>query len=292
MFTLPAAELGEWFVCLVRAPTAARAAAAATARRASRAPRPRARRAGRREQRHHRGGARRRRPCGAPSPAPTTRAAVTDLVLLGTPLAPSRSPRWACRSPPPMRCACSTACCRRPASRSTTTISRSAALVGALMELAPLADPAADLRLPVLPFEGAARQAGGERAVRRGADRAHRAGAHRHRRRRGLPRERARRSRRPDRHSPTGVRAGLRWALPEDTSGTLRISASAQLLAVRLRSRGRRGARAGALRVELRIADALGWLAATPSSSCARFSAVLTLPWMASSPGEARVVLQ
>ena len=86
------------------------------------------------------------------------------------------------------------------------------------------------------------------------------------------------------------MHGGLRWALPDDSSGTLRIRASAQLqlFAFDLAS----GIdRAQELRVELRIGDALGWLASTPELELRALSAVLTLPLDGHSPGEARVVL-
>lgn len=213
---------------------------------------------------------------------------VTGLVLLGTPLAPisltalSVQPtadalRLLDRLLPPAGV---------EVDDDDLALGRS--LVGALMELAPLADPAADLRLPVVPLE--APRAGlavhalfGEVPAERIAQALTAIVAA------GLA-GRARERAAVAAALPTGVNAGLRWALPEDSSGTLRIRASAQLqlFAFDLAS----GIdQAHELRVELRIGDALGWLAATPELELRALSAVLTLPLDGSSPGEARVTL-
>ena len=219
---------------------------------------------------------------------PAARAAVTGVVLLGTPLAPisltalSIQPtadalRLLDRLLPPAGIDLDDA-----------DLALGRALVGALMELAPLVDPAADLRLPTAPLEPpraglAVHALYGEVPAERIAQALTAIVAA------GLA-GRARARAATAAALPTGVQAGLRWALPDDTSGTLRIRANAQLrlFAFDLES----GLdRTQELRVELRMADALGWLASTPELELRALSAVLTLPLDGSSPGEARVVL-
>lgn len=292
MFTLPAVELGEWFVCLgTRADCRTSGSSSdGTPEQAARLGRVLDALAGVSNDISVVALA------GAGHAArlaaqPATRAAVTDLVLLGTPLAPISLTALSVQP---------TADALRlldrllpPAGVETDNddLALGRALVGALMELAPLADPAADLRLPVLPFEapraGLAVNAlfgdlGAERIAQAltaivAAGLAGRAGE-----RADLADLIA--------AAPTGVHAGLRWALPEDTSGTLRISASAQLQLFAFDLEGG-VAHERELRVELRLGDALGWLAATPELELRALSAVLTLPLDGSSPGEARVVL-
>ena len=292
MFTLPAAELGEWFVCLgTRADCRTSGSSSdGTPEQAARLGRVLDALAGVSNDITVVALA------GAGHAArlaaqPATRTAVTDLVLLGTPLAPisltalSVQPtadalRLLDRLLPPAGV---------EADNDDLALGR--ALVGALMELAPLADPAADLRLPVLPFE--APRAGlavnalfGELGAERIAQALTAIVAA------GLA---GRASERADlvdliAAAPTGVHAGLRWALPQDTSGTLRISANAQLQLFAFDLEGGL-AHDRELRVELRIGDALGWLAATPELELRALSAVLTLPLDGASPGEARVVL-
>jgi hypothetical protein len=214
------------------------------------------------------------------------RSEVTGLVLLGTPLAPisltalSVQPtadalRLLDRLLPP-----------EVVDDADLALGRS--LVGSLMELAPLADPAADLRLPVVPFDPpraglAVHALFGELSAERIAQALTAivaAGLA------GRARERAAIAA----ALPTGVHAGLRWALPDDSSGTLRIRASAQLQLFAFDLDGGID-RGHELRVELRIGDALGWLAATPELELRALSAVLTLPLDGASPGEARVTL-
>ncbi|MCE3285526.1 MAG: putative transcriptional activator SRCAP-like protein, partial [Steroidobacteraceae bacterium] len=220
---------------------------------------------------------------------PTTRAGVTELVLLGTPLAPISL----------------TALSVQPTADALRLLDRllpsagidvddddlalGRALVGALMELAPLPDPAADLRLPVVPLE--APRTGlvvhalfGDVSRERVAQALTAIVA-------AALADRARGRTAVDAVPPTGVNAGLRWTLPDDSSGTLRIRASAQLqlFAFDLESGGID--RAQELRVELHVGDAVGWLAATPELELRAVSAVLTLPLDGRSPGDARVVL-
>ena len=166
MFAAPAAPAaGDWFVRSARAPTAARRSSATRRHaRAGRAPRARARRAG--------------RGVGndialvafagaghAARLAAERRPQVTDLLLLGTPLGrhladrahdPAHRRRAAPAAPP-------AAAAPTPTSPTTTDLALGRALVGAMMELAPLADPAADLRPPVAPAPRGARRAHGAR---------------------------------------------------------------------------------------------------------------------------------
>jgi len=220
--------------------------------------------------------------------AADAKAVVTELVLLGTPLAPISLTAVSVQPTADMLRLLDRLLPTDGIDEDDADLALGRSMVGALMELAPLADPAADLRPPTDPLP------------------APRAGLAVHALFGDVPAERiasaltaivaaglAGRAR--DRSSvgiaaPTGVFAGLRWALPEDTSGTLRIRASAQL--------GLFGFdledgvdRTQELRVDLRIGDAIGWLAATPELELRAISAEFTMPLDGSSPGEARVVL-
>lgn len=287
MFTLPAAEAGDWFVCL-----GSRADCRAAGSSSDGTPE-QAARLGRLLD-----------ALGAVSgdialvavagaghaarlaAQPATRSAVRALILLGTPLAPISLTALSVQP---------TADALRlldrllpPADAEDDDLALGRALVGALMELAPLADPAADLRLPAQPL--AAPRAGlavhalfGELGSERiaqaltaivAASLAQRADA-----RQAVAAA-----------LPSGVEAGLRWALPQDSSGTVRIAGSAQLQLFGFdRERGIEPARM--LRIELRIGDAIGWLAATPELELRAVSARLSLPLDGHSSGEARVVL-
>ena len=229
--------------------------------------------------------------------AAQTTAQVTDLVLLGTPLAPisltalnvqptADALRLLDRLLPP-----------DGLDPDSDDLALGRALVAALMELAPLADPGADLRVPTAPFEtpraGLAVHAVfgvvGEERIAQALTAIVADGL--------LGRARAR-ERQLDPESlamalPTGVQAGLHWSLPEDDSGTLRIRASAQLRLLDVDLNGNAVSATGlqALQVQLRIGDALGWLAATPDLELRALSAELTLPLDGHSPGEARVRL-
>ncbi|HEY2925404.1 DUF6603 domain-containing protein, partial [Piscinibacter sp.] len=220
--------------------------------------------------------------------AADAKAVVTELVLLGTPLAPISLTAVSVQPTADMLRLLDRLLPTDAIDEDDADLALGRSLVGALMELAPLADPAVDLRPPTDPLP------------------APRAGLAVHALFGAVPAERissaltaivaaglAGRAR--DRSSigiaaPTGVHAGLRWALPEDTSGTLRIRASAQL--------GLFGYdlddgvdRTHELRVDLRIGDAIGWLAATPELELRAISAEFSMPLDGSSPGEARVVL-
>ena len=93
---------------------------------------------------------------------------------------------------------------------------------------------------------------------------------------------------------PTGVSAGLRWVLAPDATGTVAISGSAALAlfsfdtATGVAASSTSGR---ALRVQLRISDRIGWLAATPELELRAVSADLLLPLDGSSAGEARITL-
>ncbi len=215
--------------------------------------------------------------------------AVKDLLLLGTPLAaisltaPSIQPtadalRLLHRLLPP------------PDSEEPddADLALGRALVRALMDLAPLADPAADLRLPVAPARavraglrvqalfGAVDAAQIDRAMTAivAAGLAARAMA---RSGESLPRA-------------TDVQAGLRWALPALASGTVAIDGFASLgLFAFDATAGASGIRE--LRLTLRITDRIGWLAASPELELRAVTLELGLPLGAAAGGNARLVL-
>jgi len=220
--------------------------------------------------------------------AAQAKAVVTELVTLGTPLAPISLTALSVQPTADMLRLLDRLLPGDDIDDDDEDLALGRSLVGALMELAPLADAAADLRPPTDPVP--APRAG--LAVHAlfgevGADRIASAltaivaaGLS------GRARDRAS----VVMSAPTGVHAGLRWSLPEDTSGTLRIRASAQLglFAYDLAS----GIdETHELRVELRIGDAIGWLAATPELELRALSAEFSIPLDGSSPGEARVQL-
>lgn len=151
-------------------------------------------------------------------------------------------------------------------------------LVLALMALAPLADPAADLRLPVVPAP----------AVRAGLrvqalfgevdaaqiDRAMTAIVAA-----GLAaRAMARSGGEPPRAS--GVQAGLRWTLPAVASGTVAIDGFASLGLFAFDATAGAGGPGGIreLRLTLRITDRIGWLAASPDLELRALTLELGLP--------------
>ena len=217
-----------------------------------------------------------------------TASKVTDLVLLGTPL--SQLSLTALSVQP-------TADALRLLQRllpapdnepDDADLALGRGLVNALMDLATLADPAADLRPTAVPVD--APRAGlavvaqfgevSESQVRAALTAIVAAGLA----------ERARARAATPLPPPTGVHAGLRWVLPENSTGTIVIAARAalQLFAFDEAS----GVDTGrVLRVELRLGDRLGWLAATPELELRAVSADLTLPLDGSSPGTSRVVL-
>lgn len=213
--------------------------------------------------------------------------AVTDLITLGTPLSPISLTALSIQP---------TADALRLLQRLMPSVDGGAddedlalgrALVGAMMELSALTDPGADLRpgtpAPAEPRAGlnvcavfgdvSADRIGQAMTAIVAAGLAERARA----RNRPLP-------------PPTGVHAGLRWRLPDSTAGTVTIGCNALL---QLFAFDRIGGvdTSRVLRVQLRIGDALGWLASNSGLELRALSADLLLPLDGSSPGEAHVVL-
>ena len=162
------------------------------------------------------------------------------------------------------------------------------ALVNALMELAPLADPAADLRPPVIappdPRAGLAVTAlFGEVADVQIARAMTAIVAS------GLARRAQLRADSPP-GRPAGASAGLRFVLPANTTGTVAITGRATLALFQFDDAA--GARTDrTLRIELRIADRIGWLAATSDLELRAISAHLALPLDGAAAGSARIVL-
>ena len=166
------------------------------------------------------------------------------------------------------------------------------ALVLALMALAPLADPGADLRLPVVPpppvradlrvqalfGEVDAAQIARAMTAIVAAGLAARAQA---RSGRSLPRA-------------TGVQAGLRWTLPSVASGTLAIGGFGSLGLFAFDTQAGAGS-TRELRLTLRITDRIGWLAASPELELRAMTLELGLPrgpaQGAEAGGSARLVL-
>ncbi len=220
--------------------------------------------------------------------AAQAQVAVTDLVLLGTPLSPVSLTALSVQP---------TADALRLLQRlmpepdgdpddADLTLGRS--LVAALMDLATLADPAADLRTSIAPAEaprtGLAVYAQFGEAAQSQVDAALTAIVAA-----GLA-QRARERAATPLPEPTGVHAGLRWVLPADATGTVTISGRAELQLFAF-DEGSGIDTSRLLRVNLRIGDRLGWLAATPELELRAVSADLTLPLDGSSPGSSRVVL-
>ncbi|MGA0611702.1 DUF6603 domain-containing protein [Caldimonas sp. KR1-144] len=164
------------------------------------------------------------------------------------------------------------------------------ALVGALMELAPLADAGADLRLPAaalpLPRAGLAVSAlfGSVDAeqVRAAITAIVAAGL--------ALRARTRVAERIDAARPSGVQAGLHWMLPARAGGLLAIEGSADLALLAADLGGATTAQR-VLRVRLSVADRSGWLTATPTLALRAASLDLTLPLDGASSGACRLTL-
>ena len=89
---------------------------------------------------------------------------------------------------------------------------------------------------------------------------------------------------------PTGVRAGLRLALPATTTGALRIEGDA-LLAVAGYDRATGVTNSRALRVRLAIGDRLGWLVANAEQELRMVSIDATIPLGGAGQGSATVTL-
>lgn len=223
--------------------------------------------------------------------------AVTDLVLLGTPLSTvslttldTQPAADALRLlhrllPPPPEAAAD--------APEDAALALGRALVGALMDLAPLPDPGADLRLPLqaapVPRADLAVTAlfgsVSTDQVRQALTAIVSAGL--------ASRAWARvASATAAATLPTGVRAGLRWRVPERAAGQLAIEAVADLslLASDLSPTGL-VQRERVLRVRLVVSDRSGWLAASPALSLRAASADLSLPLDGSATGRCRLTL-
>ena len=231
--------------------------------------------------------------------------AVTDLVLLGTPLSPvsltaldTQPAADALRllhrlMPPPLTAE------EAEEEPEDAHLALGRALVESLMALAPLPDPGADLRPPVLappaPRAGLAVAAlfGSVSAdqVAQAITAVAAAGLA------GRARARVDALSVPGGVAaalplPSGVRAGLRWRLPARSGGSLDIDGMAELslraadFSPALSTRSER-----VLRVRLSIGDRAGWLVASPALSLRAVSADLTLPLDGSEPGTCRITL-
>ncbi len=217
--------------------------------------------------------------------------AVTDLVTLGTPLAPialtalvtqptADALRLLHRLLP--------AAPRPVDAAEDEDLALGRALVGAMMELVDRADPAADLRAPAVPPPPpraglaftAVFGAVSESQVGRSVTAIVAAGlAQRARIRAATPLPPA-----------TGVQAGLRLLLAPTTSGSLSVSGSALVTLFSFDDatgidNGRH------LRVQLRIGDRLGWLSATPDLELRCVSADIAIPLDGAGHGKACVTL-
>jgi len=157
-------------------------------------------------------------------------------------------------------------------------------LVQSLMELATVADPGIDLRVPAIPLPdprsglrvaaifGVLAEADITRALTAIVSAA--LGA----RTASAPAEAA------------GIRAGLRWPLPVNTAGTLRISGSAELELAACDLEGLPEL-ARALHVRLRIEDATGWIVGAHDIELRAVSVALTVPLAGDGQASSRVVL-
>ncbi|MDM0042714.1 hypothetical protein QTH89_26070 [Variovorax sp. J22G21] len=224
--------------------------------------------------------------------AAQAQAAVTDLVTLGTPLAPialtaittqptADALRLLHRLLPPAPTA--------DDEPDDEDLALGRGLVGAMMELVDRADPAAELRppavAPVPPRAGLAVTAvfGAVPASRiaRALTAIVAAGlAQRARTRAATPLP-----------EPTGVQAGLRLVLAPTTSGALSFSGSALLTLFSFDKTTAGIDTTRQLRVQLRVGDRLGWLSATPELELRCVTADIALPLDGSSTGTATVTL-
>ena len=220
--------------------------------------------------------------------AAQAQVAVTDLVLLGTPLAPVSLTALSVQPTADALRLLQRLLPEPDGNPDDADLALGRGLVAALMELAALTDPAAELRPSVAVAE--APRAGlavcaqfgvvSESQVSAALTAIVAAGlAQRARERAATPL--------PD---PTGVHAGLRWVLPIDATGTVTISGRADLQLFAF-DQGSGIDTSRVLRVQLRIGDRLGWLASTPELELRAVSADLTLPLDGTSPGSSRVVL-
>jgi hypothetical protein len=226
--------------------------------------------------------------------AAQAQTAVTDLVTLGTPLAPisltalSTQPtadavRLLSRLLPPELNTSDP-----DAEGEDDDLALGRALVTAMMELVDRADPAADLRPPAVspnaPRAGLTVTAVfgvvSESQVSRAITAIVAAGLA----------ERARIRAATPLPEPTGIHAGVRWVLPTTTNGTLSITGDAllTLLAYDLDTGVDTSRR---LRARLRIADRLGWLSSTPELELRAVSADISIPLDGTGSGEATLTL-
>jgi hypothetical protein len=161
-------------------------------------------------------------------------------------------------------------------------------LITAMMELVDRLDPSADLRIPTLAMEPP--RAGlaitaifgvvTESQVSRAMTAIVAAGlAERARNRAGTPLP-----------EPTGFLVGLRFALPETTSGTLAVSGDALLTLVSYEEEIGLDT-TQQLRARLRIRDRLSWLSSTPDLELRMVTADLSLPLDGAAHGEATITL-
>ena len=238
-------------------------------------------------------------------------AAGSDLVLLGTPLAPisltaldTQPTADALRLlqrllPPPL----ATAAAADEPEDAHLALGRG--LVQALMELAPLADPAADLRPPMLPAPAA--RAGlavtalfgsvSAGQVRQAITAVVAAGLAARARARVEPGAAAPPAEpTPPRAAalprPSGIRAGMRWRMPARSGGQLAVQGMADLsLLAHDFNAGAPVQRERVLRVRLSVFDRSGWLAATPTLSLRAVSVDVTLPLDGSATGSCRITL-
>ena len=230
-----------------------------------------------------------------------TQTAVTDLVLLGTPLTPislttlqtqpaADALRLLSRLLPQLPSTADIASGdEEPLDAALET---GVMLVRALMDLEPLPDPGADLRPPAIPSPTP--RAGLSVTAQFGSVSVEQA-------REALTaivasglaaRAQARVAVSQGAIVPTGVRAGLRWNLPERAAGALAISAQASLslLAADLSATGV-VQRERVLSVQLLITDRAGWLAASPTLSLRAVSLDLSLPLDGNSIGSCKLTL-
>jgi large repetitive protein len=207
--------------------------------------------------------------------------AVTDLVLLGTPLAPIS---LTALSVQPTADALRLLYRLMPGEdgEDDDALALGRGLVEALMQLAPLADPGADLRPAAAPVDppraGLAVTAlfGTASASQIGEAITAIVAA-------GLA-ERARARVTTTVPPPTGVRAGLRWTMPPGTDGTVAARAVAVLQGFAYDTAGGVST-SRVLRVRMRIADRLGWLASTAELELRALSIDLSIPLDGASAG-------
>jgi large repetitive protein len=221
--------------------------------------------------------------------AAQAQAAVTDLITLGTPLSPIAL--TALNTQPTadaLRLLHRLLPAEQPGEPDDADLALGRALVTAMIELVDKADPGIDLRPPAAdpPAPRAGLQVSAvfgvvtESQVSQAITAIVAAGlAARARVRAETPLP-----------APTGIHAGLRYVLPETTSGTLAVRGNALLTLFAFDQPGGVNT-ARHLRVRLRVADRLGWLSATPDLELRMLSADLSVPLDGSAPGTATVTL-